>query len=296
MNKIPVGQTINYAYSFAFGHFGGVLGIVWVPLLILCVAGYFLFLPMFMTMMGIAAGAAQGGFVDPTAFAQMIMQFLGSLILFALVALVMGCVVMTGVTRLALGLDKPTAIYFNVGRQVWLLLGAMLLYIVIIIIIEIVFSIVLIAIASVLANMDPRTMGIVTSVLTIAYVVFLLFVVIRLSYFIAPVVVSEDKIDLKRGWDLTRGNVWRIIGIWLATVLPPLIVFYIAVIGLVMALGMPAMTNGGTPGQLPVALMIALVVAYLLFATLMVGMANGAAAFSYKAVAGTPPGAPPATT
>lgn len=39
MNKISVGATIAHAYSFAFGKFPALLGIVWLPWVILITIG-----------------------------------------------------------------------------------------------------------------------------------------------------------------------------------------------------------------------------------------------------------------
>src|SRR6185437_697887 len=41
MNKIPVGQTIRFAYAFTFGEIGTVIGLTWIPTLINAVATFF---------------------------------------------------------------------------------------------------------------------------------------------------------------------------------------------------------------------------------------------------------------
>ena len=41
MKKIPVLDSIRYAYAFTFGHLGTIIGLIWVPMVILAVAGYF---------------------------------------------------------------------------------------------------------------------------------------------------------------------------------------------------------------------------------------------------------------
>ena len=41
MNKIPVGQTIRFAYAFTLGEIGTIIGLIWVPTLINAVATFF---------------------------------------------------------------------------------------------------------------------------------------------------------------------------------------------------------------------------------------------------------------
>src|SRR5437660_1705988 len=37
MTKIPVAETIRFAYTFAFGQIGAIIGLVWLPLIIVAV-------------------------------------------------------------------------------------------------------------------------------------------------------------------------------------------------------------------------------------------------------------------
>jgi len=41
MNKIPVGETIRFAYAFTFGEIGTIIGLIWIPTLINAVATFF---------------------------------------------------------------------------------------------------------------------------------------------------------------------------------------------------------------------------------------------------------------
>lgn len=47
MNKIPVFHTVGQSYSFAFGKYLPLLGVLWLPMLVLGVLGYFAFVPFF---------------------------------------------------------------------------------------------------------------------------------------------------------------------------------------------------------------------------------------------------------
>jgi hypothetical protein len=57
----------------------------------------------------------------------------------------------------------------------------------------------------------------------------IIFLAVRLTFFIPPVVVAERKIDLARVWQLSHGNFWRIFLIGLALVIPLIVVVLAAV-------------------------------------------------------------------
>jgi hypothetical protein len=41
MKKIPVTQTIQAAYRFVFTHLGAIIGLIWLPMLLVTVLGFF---------------------------------------------------------------------------------------------------------------------------------------------------------------------------------------------------------------------------------------------------------------
>ena len=41
MRKIPVLRTIAEGYAFTFGHLGTIIGLIWLPMVIVAIAGYF---------------------------------------------------------------------------------------------------------------------------------------------------------------------------------------------------------------------------------------------------------------
>ena len=44
MRRIPVGQTLRDAYSFTSAHLGGIIGLIWVSMVMLAIARFFTFL------------------------------------------------------------------------------------------------------------------------------------------------------------------------------------------------------------------------------------------------------------
>src|SRR5215472_9111988 len=98
MNKLPVRQTIRFAYAFAFGEIGTIIGLVWLPTVLIAILQ---FLPYALGMQaqgydGRAAGVAG----------------LGNLAFFSL-TLILYAVNAVSVTRQALELRKGAAsVYF----------------------------------------------------------------------------------------------------------------------------------------------------------------------------------------
>jgi len=225
MTKIPVGKTIAFAYGFAFGDFLTVLGIVWLPLGLALVLSYFAMTQGWNNVGGMMQagdfGAAQGA--------------MRSLVLFGAAVLILQSVATVGVTTQALGLRNGSPIvYFSLGAPVWRLVGAYILVFLLFIVFEIVFAIgavllgllagvVIAAVASASgthSGLSTATIVLLAVIGVAAFVGALLYIGARLVYLIAPVVVAEHKIDLTRGWTLTKGNFWRIVAIVLAIFIP----------------------------------------------------------------------------
>jgi hypothetical protein len=54
-----------------------------------------------------------------------------------------------------------------------------------------------------------------------------LYLYLRLGFFLTPVVVVEEKIDFRRAWYLSEGNFWQMFGVTLAIVIPFFVVYLI---------------------------------------------------------------------
>ncbi|HWA31145.1 MAG TPA: hypothetical protein VG867_08600 [Rhizomicrobium sp.] len=216
MNKIPVFKTIAHAYRFAFGQFLRLLGVTWAPLLVVTAFGLML-TPGFM-----------GNHMpvnDPDEIARQTLRLFP--LTFAVMLIARGMVA-TGVTELALGVRSGlTVVFFSVGLSVWRFVGSwllvMLLMLVLIVGSALALGLLLAAGGMIFGNLlhvsAAGTAIVVVGVVLIFYA-FIFFVGVRLTFLIPPVVVVERKIDLARGWILTRGNFWRIFVIGLAIFIP----------------------------------------------------------------------------
>lgn len=306
MNKIPVGRTIAFAYSFTFGQIGTVIGLIWLPLLLFFIGDFF---ATTYYAQGMAAWTAGG---DPTAFGKPLLAIMG----FYFAALFLIAIVGVAITRQAMGLRKGSAlIHFTLGPaefNLFLSLIAAYLVMVAVLVALILGVLLVIGVASVAlsaaANAMSKTAAYWTGfgmgvAIVFAAVGALVYVAARLVFLLAAVTVAEEKIDLIRSWQLTQGNFWRIFLVGLATVVPILLVSEgasIAILGPVNVLPNLQVATNTTLQMHQIAaqtkallenLPLMLGLGFLL-APFNYGLLFSAPAFAYRAIVAAPPAAP----
>lgn len=315
MNKIPVFATVARAYRFAFGQFLRLLGIAWAPLAVVIAFGLLL-TPGFM------GNHFMGNHMpvnDPDEIARQTLRLFP--LTFA-VMLIVRAMIATGVTELALGLRKGvTVVFFSLGASVWRFVGSWLL-VMLVMLVLVIGSFIAIgivlgvggALAGNLLHAPTGWVAIAAVCLVVAFYAFVFFVSVRLTFFIPPVVVAEKRVDLARGWILTRGNFWRIFVIGLAIFIPLIVVgcaIFLAVFGTellhtlgdVFALGMHSAKQAAIEQRLDALSMTMrtrslavwpyMAVVNLILQTIVYGLLYGASAFAYRAV-NPPPATGPA--
>jgi len=200
---------------------------------------------------------------------------------------------------------------------VWRFLGAWLLTILVLVVMVIGLAIVM-AIAGVIVGFAVKAGGTELSKVGIAGLVglFLLFfyavmiyVTVRLTVFIPPVVVAEGDVNLARGWQLTKGNFWRIFAVGLGIFLPLMIIILallLVVYGSLFAqyfstlmadvnthAGPDAVQKSAADFQMKMAAAALVAFPYtavfgLLSSVFVYGLSYGASVFAYRAVTETP--------
>lgn len=221
MPKLPVGRTIEAAYSFAFRHFFAVLAIIWFPYVVLVAI---------LTVPAIAMAPGLVHALENQAFKpSLVPGFVGLGLLLWLGLLVAGAMVRVGLLRKALGLTHGRVfLYFSFATPVWRMLGAMILA-----------SLILIGIGAASAGVAGVIWGVARALASnqaaallggIAAFVALcwwIYAAVRLTFFLPAVVVAEEDIGLGRAWALGRGNFWRIVIVAIACFVPVAIGFAI---------------------------------------------------------------------
>ena len=206
--KIPVGKTLEAAFNFFFKNFLSVLGTVWFPVVmaIVLIGG-----AAFLMVAGMH-GAVPDPKTDAAAFGQFFLRLIPLILWALIVVIVTGAMVQVGLLRKALGLHpSPVFIYYSLGSDVWRMIGALFLILVITIGLEIGFvaaCLVIYGIAHVALG-EPGSYWIAALAGVVSFCACI-YSIVRLSYFIPTIVVAEHHIGLGRSWELGRGNFWRI--------------------------------------------------------------------------------------
>jgi hypothetical protein len=117
MTKIPVLETIRFAYNFTLGHLGAIIGLIWLPMILATVMGFFVLQRFF---------AALANAFASNNFAAMGPALLG-LISFIFIGLLLLAMMAAPVMQLAMGSRKSGALArFAFGPQEWRLFRASL--------------------------------------------------------------------------------------------------------------------------------------------------------------------------
>ena len=115
MNKIPIGDTIVFAYSFVFVHIGTIVGIAGIPAVLSAAIDYGV-----RNLAAAQRAALEAG--DAGAVGLNLAVWLGGLI----ATIFLSSIATVGITRAALGQKLERAVYLNVGRTEWRMFAAKL--------------------------------------------------------------------------------------------------------------------------------------------------------------------------
>jgi hypothetical protein len=313
MGKIPVLQTITETYAFAFRRYFPILGVIWLPFLLIGAAAYYILLPALTVMVKVLAEIAQHALQNPQTpyLPPSIWSMMGGTFLFEFIALVIICVVAVGITKEALDLRRgPRFVYLAVGKSELLVIGGMFtilaLYLVSIVVVGIVGGIAGAIIGTAMlgssgAHVDPAAQAesvvVVVRWLTILFYLVFFYFVVRLTFFLVPISTAEGRFGVWRSWALTKGNFWRIVGVILGTFLPITILSYALwyfVFGPALFQSMwtpqvhPEVAAAQLGAQLQMFMHYALYfgIYALLFAPISYGLMFGQSAIAYRAVVG----------
>lgn len=219
MNKLPIGQTIAFGYTFLVTEFLTVLRICWIPALLMVAVEYL----GNRYSLYYTADAERAGF----ALADFAVVFCVMAI-----ALYSSSVMAVGVTRAAMGLPlNASPFYFPLGRTEWRMLGANVRYILaaaVLLLLAGIASAVVLLLSGVdfsqPAEAQSAGIGVLIGSLVSFFIIgYALVSAVRMAFFLPAVVVVEDK-GLERAYGAAAGNISRILVVLLAIAIPFLIV------------------------------------------------------------------------
>lgn len=225
MKKIPVLSSIRYAYGFTFGHLGTIIGLVWLPMVILAVAGYFVMSHYYGTF---PAAVAEG---NPAAIGQSAVIVL----MWSLVSLLISAIMYTAITQHALGRrDKPAIVHLALGMTEIRVFGALIGFAAIIVLFLIGYGVASGTAMALSVRTALAGVKLAAGLFTLGLLLAMFYALVRLSFLLIPATVAEKKIGLARAWQLSRGNFWRIVAIGLAALGPITLVAFgaeVAILG-----------------------------------------------------------------
>jgi hypothetical protein len=229
MTKLSVREIVADSYTFTFGHLGKVIGLIWLPIVVLTVGGYFVMVPYFT---GMSAAYQED---DIAAQGPLLVRMLG----FELVCLVLFAVAAVAITREILKpRGGPSFLRIRLGAEEFRTIGGLVGLFLVLLVIGVLGGILGGILAGVAATLLPgalklakaanggcdpamvmqvmKMLGLVWLIAAAAVVYFAL----RLGFLLVPAAVMEDKFGLESSWRLTKGNFWRILAISIATLAP----------------------------------------------------------------------------
>ena len=216
MIKIPVLDTIRFAYRFAFGQLGAIIGLIWIPQLIMSVGIY-------LTSKPFNAHIIAGDAPAPQDTLLVLAGQVASGLLFAVMAV--------AVVKQALGLRQGAArAHLSFGMpELRLFCSAIAL-----ILLLVIFGLALLALASA-GRLVPGNYGVLLeNIVFLVGLGGLIYAMGRLSFLVVPASVANGDYGIERSWILTRGNFWRIVAVALACIGP---VSLISMMALLIAVG-----------------------------------------------------------
>ncbi|HXR95705.1 MAG TPA: hypothetical protein VN718_07500 [Rhizomicrobium sp.] len=273
MTKIPVLDTIRAAYRFTFTHLGAIIGLIWLPMILATVIGFFV-LQRFFSALADAFASNNFALAGP-AILGVISFLLVGLLLFAMMAV--------PVVQLAMGSRKAGALaHFAFGMAEWRLFRSSLG------VVGFLFALLLIVSTVLGAALGPRNLGANLVSLAIFYAAAIFFG-LRFGFLLPGVAVDETGPILPRSWILSNGNFWRILAVFLAVVLPVrflMVAVEVALEGpgilkpqIMTSTAMVAVQLHAENQNMPVTAGI-----LFLIAPLLLGLTMGASAYAFQAL------------
>ena len=314
--KIPFERTIANAYRFAFTNILTILGIGWFPFLLVALTGAGLTYAL-LPQLGAILTTSHDKWSQAQAVGDAV-SIVGAVFVMLAVTIIASAMVNVGVMRRALGQHPgPYFVFFSLGAQVWRLIGAYVLVLLLFWGIGLFLTFGIVGLSILLAKVSPGVQVLGTTLMSIAAIFWGIYALVRVQFFLPAVVVAENHIGIARSWNLGRGNFWRIVGIFLIVTLPVGIASSTINQSLIqMAVGAQLLPMAGLPRDPAHPAMTAaelqhyfsavfgalgrvwpyMVVVEMLYFILLTGLIAGAIAIAYNFVTGGPEIAPPSAS
>ena len=280
MRRISAIATIRDAYVFTFTHLGGVIGLIWVSMVMITIAQFFTFHRFYNDYITVLAANGNPAQMGPTLL-MMMAYIVAWLLLYSVMSV--------AAVQLALGSrTSPAFAHFAFGPLEWRLFRAFAAFAGLLFLISLMVQI---AINSAMPAMGGTQAG--EGLFTLVMIGIVL--VLSARFLLLPALaVNEAGPTLRRAWALSAGNLLPLIGVVLGLFLPLGVVF-VGILDIAIGLkGSAAVASGSPEMQKMAALLLMRDVLPLicglsfLFSPLVVGLCAGASVSVWRALKDEP--------
>ncbi|OAI45238.1 hypothetical protein AYO42_03295 [Rhizomicrobium sp. SCGC AG-212-E05] len=228
MARVPVVATIRDAYVFTAANLGGIIGLIWIPMVLVTVMGFFTFQRYYNAVIEAMASGATAT-LGPT-----MLMMLGYIV----AALLLHAVMYVAVVQLALGTrSAPPWAHFAFGAEEWRMFRAFLAFLGLLLAFVIPILVIGTAATGGGGTPGPAMAGLVLLIYGV-----LILAVPRFLALLPALAVAENVPVLRRSWQLSAGNFWRLLGILAGIFVPAL--FVMGLLQVVLGGRLPAATSG----------------------------------------------------
>jgi hypothetical protein len=281
MRRISVAQTIRDAYSFAGTHLGGIIGLIWVSMVMITIARYFTFYRFYNDFIDFMA-SGNGAQMGPS-----LLMMIGYLVALLLLYAVM----FTAVVQLALGArSAPAFIHFTFGPLEWRMFRAFLALASLMLLLA--FTVLIAANALLLVPGGGKAQAAIGGLAILAVMGISVAVLARFLVLLPAIAVNETAPALRRAWALSAGNFLPMLGVLLGLFVPLLVVLVLIDFG--MGEKAEALPGAATQVQMVAAVMHARQTLPLtcglgfLFSPLVIGLLAGASVSAWRTLKDEP--------
>lgn len=214
MRRIDTVATIRDAYVFAVTHLGGVIGLIWVPMVLATIMGFFSFQRYYNDFIDAMASN------NVAALGPSMLMMLG----YVVAALLLYAVMFVAVVQLALGARAaPKVAHFAFGNLEWRMFRAFIAFIGVILALVIPAFVVANSVVALAGARLPQAAG--PAMMLLAFYGVVLLAMPRFFVLLPTIAVAENAPVLRRAWMLSAGNFWRLLAVLLAVFGPILLLF-----------------------------------------------------------------------
>ncbi|HVV27205.1 MAG TPA: hypothetical protein VHC40_04500 [Rhizomicrobium sp.] len=217
MRPIPVVATIREAYTFAVTHLGGIIGLIWVPMLLLTVAQFFTLHRYYNDFIDFLATN------DEARMGPSLLMMMG----FIVAALLLYAVIFVAVVQLVQGTRAGGAIaHFAFGPPEWRMFRAFAALAGLVLLIALTVTLGVTLLSSLAGTVVPVAATAANGVAVLSLVVICMALAARFLLLLPAISVNEGEPVLRRAWALSHGNFWRLLAV-LAGIFGPILLLLV---------------------------------------------------------------------